>query len=212
MAVMSSLFTEVLESYTRRHSSYLPACPNLQLLQRSSAARAKSKPNGLLLVPWSSSTGPQDKLSLNLEILYCTSWVRVLLLAHCSPSLMSVSDRENAYQFWVLYLPSSGPYASFNTENPVIVKGGYLLRTASSKAGTLEIQGDLDATTSFEVIAPKALSRAVTFNGAPLRVSTTSYGTLTASRSVSLPAIRLPSLQAASWVSEGVFIHSLPER
>lgn len=109
-------------------------------------------------------------------------------------------DRENAYQFWVLHPPTTGAYAQFSTENPIIVKGGYLLRSVSVSGSTLALTGDLNSTATFEIIAPTAQSKSVTFNGARLTLGKTAWGTLSATRAVSLPAVTLPNLSALAWV------------
>ncbi|KAG6824082.1 hypothetical protein H0H93_002587, partial [Arthromyces matolae] len=115
--------------------------------------------------------------------------------------------RANAYQFWVLHPPTSGDFASYNTENPIIVKGGYLVRSVDVKGSTLAIQGDLNSTATFEIIAPSASSKSVTFNGETLKVSKTAQGTLTASRAVNLPNVVVPRLSSLAWKTAD----SLPE-
>ncbi|GLB33461.1 putative beta-galactosidase, domain 3 [Lyophyllum shimeji] len=83
-------------------------------------------------------------------------------------TLLYILDRANAYQFWALHPPTIGAFAQYSTENPIIVKGGYLLRSVEIRGSTLAIQGDLNDTATFEIIAPAASSKLVTFNGAPL--------------------------------------------
>ncbi|KAF4619804.1 hypothetical protein D9613_005466 [Agrocybe pediades] len=122
-------------------------------------------------------------------------------------TLLYIVDRTNAYQFWVLHPPGEGPLASFNTENPIIVKGGYLLRSVTLNGSTLALTGDLNNTSSFEVVAPKAQSKTITFNGSPLTLTSTSYGTVTASIAPSLPAVSLPNLSSLTWKTA----NSLPE-
>lgn len=110
-------------------------------------------------------------------------------------------DRTNAYEFWVLHPPGTGELQNFNTENPIIVKGGYLLRSVTTNSGTLALIGDLNSTASFEVIAPAAQSKSVTFNGVSLQLSKTSYGTLTTTpKTASLPPASLPKLSSLKWV------------
>jgi opacity protein-like surface antigen len=110
-------------------------------------------------------------------------------------------DRATAYQFWVLHMPGSGAYGAFSATNPIIVKGGYLLRSASTSGGTLALKGDLNGTTSFEIIAPATSAKKVTFNGDNLALTKTKYGTLTATKDARLPTVTLPHLTAGStWV------------
>lgn len=99
-----------------------------------------------------------------------------------------------------MYPPSTGSFANYSTTNPILIKGGYLIRSVQISGSTLEITGDLNSTASFEIIAPAASSKQVTFNGEPLTLATTSYGTLTSSKSASLPSISVPDLEGLTWV------------
>ncbi|KAJ7162583.1 glycoside hydrolase family 35 protein [Mycena crocata] len=135
----------------------------------------------------------------SLIIQYTTTGQTVVQVG---TTLFYILDRANAYQFWVLHPPSTGAFAQFSTKNPIIVKGGYLVRSVSTSAGTLSLTGDLNSTTpvSFEIIAPAAFQSA-TFNGAKLVLTKTRYGTLTAQKTATLPAVKLPNLAALTWVS-----------
>jgi hypothetical protein len=118
-------------------------------------------------------------------------------------------DRANAYEFWVMHPADNtlGAFANYTTANPIIVKGGYLLRSASVSGSTIALTGDLNSTASFEVIAPSASTK-VTFNGASLSTKKSAYGTLlTASRTPKLPAVTLPNLETLTWK----VANSLPE-
>ncbi|KAF8211508.1 glycoside hydrolase family 35 protein [Mycena galopus ATCC 62051] len=123
-------------------------------------------------------------------------------------TLLYILDRANAYEFWVLHPPSTGSFAYFSTENPILVKGGYLIRSVSTTGGTLALTGDLNSTTpvSFEIIAP-ATFQSATFNGVKLGLTKTRYGTLTAQKTATLPAVTLPNLAALTWKTA----NSLPE-
>jgi hypothetical protein len=116
--------------------------------------------------------------------------------------LIIFADRVNAYEFWSLNLPDSqaGKFAAFNTRDTVLVKGGYLIRSVDLKSGTLSISGDLNSTTSFEIIAPPAATK-VSFNGQNLSVKKTKYGTLLATKNSIIPAATLPNLKSITWVS-----------
>jgi hypothetical protein len=64
------------------------------------------------------------------------------------------------------------------------------------------LTGDLNATsTSFEILAPSAFSSKVTFNGQPLAVTKTKYGSLVGHITARFPTIQLPDLQSLKWVS-----------
>ncbi|KAF9008853.1 glycoside hydrolase family 35 protein [Cyathus striatus] len=141
-----------------------------------------------------------------LALQYTTSGQTVIEIG--SKTLLYVLDRVTAYQFWVLHLPSSGNYPYFNKDDPIIVKGGYLLRSVSESDGTLSINGDLNATASFEIIAPRDASKVVTFNGQRLSLSATDHGSLKANAiKANLPAVSLPDLPSLKWKTA----NSLPE-
>jgi hypothetical protein len=70
----------------------------------------------------------------------------------------------------------------------VVVQGPYLVRGPSIQHSTLSITGDWVNTTSIEVFAP-SLVRSITFNGTPLRVTKTAYGSF------------VGQLQASKWTA-----------
>ncbi|KAH7927546.1 glycoside hydrolase family 35 protein [Leucogyrophana mollusca] len=144
--------------------------------------------------------------STNLVIQYTTTGQTVVEVG--SDTLLYILDRANAYEFWVLYPPTTGAFANYSTTNPILVKGGYFLRSAEIDGSTLALTGDLNTTTtSFEIIAPAASSKQVTFNGEPLTLEATSYGTATAEKTATFPAVDLPTLESLTWKTAD----SLPE-
>ncbi|KAF8076034.1 glycoside hydrolase family 35 protein [Lyophyllum atratum] len=154
-----------------------------------------------------SGTGTIQQKTLasnSLVLQFKTSGQTVVLVGS---TLLYILDRANAYQFWVLHPPTSGAFAHYSTENPIIVKGGYLLRSVSISGSTLALQGDLNNTATFEIIAPSASSKSVTFNGGPLTLARTAHGTLTGKRTANLPAVTVPNLSSLTWKTAD----SLPE-
>ncbi|KAF8665643.1 hypothetical protein AX16_000098 [Volvariella volvacea WC 439] len=139
-----------------------------------------------------------------LAIQYKTTYQTVV---EVGSTLLYLVDRPTAYQFWVLHTPSTGPFASFNTKNPVIVKGAYFMRSATITNRGLALTGDMDEATGFEIIAPAAVTRSITFNGESLDLIPSGYGTIVSKRNVNLPDIRLPNLSNLSWKTAD----SLPE-
>lgn len=83
-----------------------------------------------------------------------------------------------------------------------------MLRTARVSGSGLYLTGDLNATTSIEVIggAPKGCSE-LFFNGRKVQSSQDKYGVVTASVIYSCPSVTLPSLTDLDWK----YIDSLPE-
>ena len=92
-----------------------------------------------------------------------------------------------------------------SSSEPVIVKGGYLLRTAEISGGKLAISGDLNSTTVFEIVTPTSSLHTVTFNQEKLRTEKTKNGTLIASSTPHLPDVTLPQLESLTWVRATIF-------
>ncbi|KAH8203940.1 hypothetical protein TruAng_001882 [Truncatella angustata] len=118
-------------------------------------------------------------------------------------------DRNSAYNFWVVPIP--GPEGDLYTKTEksnLIVKAGYLVRRASINQGQLEIQGDLNATTSLTIFggAPTRLT-GLSFNGAPVDFAKHSNGTISAHLAYTSPQLNLPALKDLEWY----YIDSLPE-
>lgn len=82
------------------------------------------------------------------------------------------------------------------------MKGGYLLRGASLEDGVLALVGDLNSTTTFEIVTPITSSGQASFNGEDLTLEKTSYGTLrtTTDRALRFQDVILPDLASLSWV------------
>jgi hypothetical protein len=111
-----------------------------------------------------------------------------------------IVDRASAYNYWTLesgYTP---------TISAPIVKAGYLLRNATVANGCLHLVGDLNATTTIEVIggAPQPLSQ-LTFNGESIDFEQSETGIVTATVKYVVPDFKIPDLN--SWK----VIDNLPE-
>jgi len=120
-------------------------------------------------------------------------------------------DRNSAYNYWVLDLPpnASSNYTVANIQmNNVIVRAGYLMRTASVTGTTMALTGDLNATVPLEVIsgAPAGLT-SLTFNGKSLSFSQDKSSVATAQLTYTAPNVQLPNLGNLDWR----YIDSLPE-
>ncbi|OAG13056.1 uncharacterized protein CC84DRAFT_1227943 [Paraphaeosphaeria sporulosa] len=111
-------------------------------------------------------------------------------------------DRNSAYNYWSI---DQDPHSNADA---IILKAGYLVRTASVDGSTLALTGDLNATTSLEILggAPSPLSK-LTFNGAELDFDTTDEGVVTTTLGFTAPSLSLPDLSKLSWK----YIDSLPE-
>lgn len=117
--------------------------------------------------------------------------------------------RNDAYQHWVLELPAKQPIANYSSpsKETVIVKGGYLLRSASIADNKLHLIGDVNATTAFEVITAPSRLDGIVFNGQSLKPTWSKIGNLAATVHYKPPAISLPELKRLAWK----YLDSLPE-
>ena len=111
-------------------------------------------------------------------------------------------SRNAAYDYWVIGLPASEPTGRFasaaRAHEAVIVRAGYLLRTAEIIDNVLHLTGDVNATTSVEVIwTPSRVSQLV-FNGKKVRTQT-KHGRLVGEIRFESPYISLPGLASLSW-------------
>lgn len=116
--------------------------------------------------------------------------------------------RNDAYNYWTLDLPESSSNYSTQSAKSVIVKAGYLLRTASINGNSLHLTGDLNCTTSIEIFggAPAGCS-SVIFNGEPLSAFRTFLGTIKATVPYKAPKFNMPTLAELEWK----YLDSLPE-
>lgn len=94
----------------------------------------------------------------------------------------------------------NGNYDLSPSTGSVFVFGPYLVRNATITGSTAAITGDLvsGTTTSLEVLVPASV-RSVTWNGKPVKVQKTAWGTLKGSVTVGDLTPKLPSLQSLEW-------------
>ena len=116
--------------------------------------------------------------------------------------------RNDAFNHWVVELPAAAPTGNFTSpsKSTAIVKAGYLIRSASISGDELSLVGDINSTTTFELISAPAAINTMTFNGSPLN-TTTDKGRLTATLPFTPPRVALPDFTTAEWR----YIDSLPE-
>ncbi|KAJ5804471.1 uncharacterized protein N7518_000774 [Penicillium psychrosexuale] len=118
--------------------------------------------------------------------------------------------RNEAYNYWVLELPVSGPIGNYTSPSKslVVVKAGYLIHTADLINKQLRLTGDVNATTEIEVISsPATKLKGITFNGEVLQTSKMPNGNLQGTVRYNLPTLDIPDLSNMEWK----FIDSLPE-
>ncbi|RKU43640.1 hypothetical protein DL546_004893 [Coniochaeta pulveracea] len=109
-----------------------------------------------------------------------------------------ILDRNSAYNYWVPELAGS---------SPLIVNGGYLVRSASVSSNTLDIRGDFNSSTSLEIIGvPNGVSK-LTLNGASAVYTSDIQGSWLTAIAYNKPKACLPNLSKLEWKS----VDSLPE-
>lgn len=146
-----------------------------------------------------------DTLRINWDVSTARKVIKI------GPDLyVYLLDRNSAYNYWVLDLPAKAPYNNYTTADPssVIVQAGYLLRTATVRNHSLILTGDLNRTTSIEIVGggPRPCA-SLFFNGRPVRTATNSYGVTAGTVAFETPGISLPNLTNLEWKNT----NSLPE-
>ncbi|KAJ0419172.1 putative beta-galactosidase [Aspergillus carlsbadensis] len=120
--------------------------------------------------------------------------------------------RNEAYNYWVLDLPAPEPlglYASpSRADKSVIVKAGYLMRSADIHGEALRLKGDINTTTEIEVVSAPTNIKRLEFNGREIR-SSRRAGRLVGIVEYTSPLTKrsIPVLEHLPWR----FIDTLPE-
>ncbi|KAK6435536.1 hypothetical protein LTR95_008279 [Oleoguttula sp. CCFEE 5521] len=122
-----------------------------------------------------------------------------------------ILDRNSAYNYWVIDTPSDAVFGNFtkpsHLPSALIVKADYLLRTAIVSGNSVHLTGDLNATSSIEVIGGPQYIRQLTYNGKALKSKKMSCGSVTATATYKKPKVSLPDLSTTKWK----VINDLPE-
>ncbi|OQD86712.1 hypothetical protein PENANT_c007G05840 [Penicillium antarcticum] len=144
------------------------------------------------------------------------SWV---LQWHVTPNrrIVRVADleinllwRNEAYNYWVMELPTSGPIGNYSSpsKDVVVLKAGYLILTADLIDMRLCLTGDVNATTDIEVISsPAKHLHSITFNGEELKTSISPDRKISGTVRYNLAKFGIPDLSNLEWR----FLDSLPE-
>jgi beta-galactosidase GanA len=106
------------------------------------------------------------------------------------PLLLLLADTSTAESFW----PES------TSQGPALVEGGYLVRTAAVRGGTLALTGDTSQPGPLTVWAPAGVT-SLTWNGQPVATTTGSDGSLQGSIPGPAP-VTLPTLGNWKFSSE----------
>ena len=164
-------------------------------------------PSGTPTVSGSSSISARSGSNGTVVITGTPSGISAV---HLGKTVVLIADKPTALTFWNIRLPS--PHATIYDRAPdvpsVLVFGPYLVRNATLASGglVLALHGDLNATTTLDVVAPSSVKR-VTWNGQNIPVTKSDIGTLRGTLRMTASAPKLPSLKTAKWLCTD----SLPE-
>jgi Beta-galactosidase jelly roll domain/Beta-galactosidase, domain 3 len=115
------------------------------------------------------------------------------------------------YHYWVPELSSSSDGPGFsswtNTQNSIIVHGGYLIRTSYLQGSQLHVTADFNVTTALEVIGAPEAANSLYVNGQEVSHEVDPNGIWLAIINYQAPELNLPDLEKADWK----YIDSLPE-
>ncbi|PYH97917.1 beta-galactosidase extracellular [Aspergillus ellipticus CBS 707.79] len=120
-------------------------------------------------------------------------------------------DRNSAYNYWVPQLATDGTEPGFSTQETVassiIVKAGYLVRTAYVEGADLYITADFNATTAIEVFGAPSNAKNLFINGDKAKYTVDKNGIWSTEVKYTAPDISLPSLESLEWK----YLDTLPE-
>lgn len=114
-------------------------------------------------------------------------------------------DRNSAYNYWVVDLPSDDTFGNYTNPSHLssapIVKADYLLRAAKVSGDRIDLTGDLNATSSVEVIGSLDKVKKLTFNGVdlPFERNSDGCGSIKAEAKFEKPDFTVPDLSQAEW-------------
>ncbi|OGM40835.1 putative beta-galactosidase [Aspergillus bombycis] len=143
------------------------------------------------------------------------SWV-IQWRVTATPRVIQMGDlelhllwRNDAYNYWILEPPAVEPIGNYSSPSKdlIIVKAGYLVRTAIIQNNLLVLSGDLNATTAIEVISTPQEVHGVVFNDQLLNTTLSSRGKLHGLIQYNPPTISLPTPHDLEWR----YLDSLPE-
>ena len=118
-------------------------------------------------------------------------------------------DRYEAYNYWVIDLPAASPADNYTTsaQKSIIAKAGYLLRSAAIDGCNVALSGDINATTTFEIISGAPAGATLAFNGKAVKTTINKHGVAQGTVKYLEPSFNAPSLSSLEWK----YIDSLPE-
>ena len=173
------------------HEFALPTSSGSYISSTGSTVKQKAV-NGTQVFQWTVTTSRQVVTSSTGRLTVYLLW------------------RNDVYNWWALELPASSPVGNFTspTKTKMIVSGGYLLRSASVQGSTVSLVGDLNATSTFEVVggAPSPCT-SVIFNNKAYSFKQGAGGTINLTVPYTAPQASVSALSSLQWH----MIDSVPE-
>ncbi|KAF7173165.1 hypothetical protein CNMCM5623_005384 [Aspergillus felis] len=164
---------------------------DIQVVEGSNSGVTSKKVGGAVVVAWDVSSSRRIVQIGDLKIF--------------------LLDRNSAYNYWVPQLDkddsSTGFSSAETTASSIIVKAGYLVRTAYTKGSGLYLTADFNATTPVEVIGAPSSARDLYINGQKTQFKTDKNGIWSTEVKYSAPNIKIPSLKNLDWK----YLDTLPE-
>ncbi|KAH9880193.1 hypothetical protein J1614_002219 [Plenodomus biglobosus] len=120
-----------------------------------------------------------------------------------------ILDRNSAYNYWTVNTLGDEAYSHEVTpSSDLIVHAGYLIRNATVAEGKINLVGDVNATTTIEVIggAHEGIKE-LTFNGVDVAAKLDRNGFLSGVVDFSVPVITLPAMESLEWK----YVDTMPE-
>ncbi|KAJ5291809.1 hypothetical protein N7478_001060 [Penicillium angulare] len=133
---------------------------------------------------------------------------RVLLIGDLRVYLLW---RNEAYNYWPMEVEAKEPIGNFSSPSKdlIVVKAGYLVRSAQLCGRDICLTGDINATTEIELISSpvETANAIILFNGEKLKSSETKSKLLSATAEYNPPSLKLPVLGKLKWK----YLDTLPE-
>lgn len=190
------------------HELAVSSKSDFEVLEGPASGISSKKSGSTVIIGWEASS---TRRIIQVDDL------RIFLLGKLSsPTILSYEadrelDRNSAYNYWVPELPAKGTLPGFSTQkktaSSIIVKAGYLVRTAYLQGVNLHITADFNATTPIEVIGAPERAKHLFINGEKFQHVVDQNEIWVSSVGYADPGITLPSLRDLDWK----YLDTLPE-
>jgi hypothetical protein len=160
----------------------------------------KTKVDGqYLYAQWSSMDIEMQFIRAGNVYIYLVCKFAYLSCRHVTDTHLSA--RTYAYDFWTTELAG---------QSPLIIRGGYLVRSASLTDGVLSIRADFNRnvnTVTIEIMGVPKSATSLVINNTPLEIEPTNDGNWLAQVDFPVPTVSIPNLATLPWK----YLDSLPE-